>query len=117
MNIKSLLLGSAAALLAVSGARAADAVVVVEVSPDYAQALSRWPDYPFRVIEPALDPFGIAVLSRHPLANAQVLHDTRGLASIDVAIDTPQGCVALRARCCSRLRWVYSGCVARYRCQ
>jgi len=75
----------------------ADAVVVVEVSPDYAQALSRWPDYPFRVIEPALDPFGIAVLSRHPLANAQVLHDTRGLASIDVAIDTPQGCVALRA--------------------
>ena len=36
MNIKSLLLGSAAALLAVSGARAADAVVVAEPEPmDY----------------------------------------------------------------------------------
>jgi hypothetical protein len=33
MNIKSLLLGSAAALLAVSGARAADAVVVAEPEP------------------------------------------------------------------------------------
>src|SRR6185312_7672340 len=33
MNIKSLLLGSAAALVAVSGARAADAVVVAEPEP------------------------------------------------------------------------------------
>src|ERR1700709_543517 len=33
MNIKSLLLGSAAALIAVSGARAADAVVVAEPEP------------------------------------------------------------------------------------
>jgi hypothetical protein len=33
MNIKSLLLGSAAALLAVSGARAADAVTVAEPEP------------------------------------------------------------------------------------
>ena len=33
MNIKSLLLGSAAALLAVSGARAADAIVVAEPEP------------------------------------------------------------------------------------
>src|SRR4051812_26392640 len=33
MNIKSLLLGSAAALVAVSGAKAADAVVVAEPEP------------------------------------------------------------------------------------
>src|SRR5690606_41667143 len=33
MNIKSLLFGSAAALVAVSGARAADAVVVAEPEP------------------------------------------------------------------------------------
>ena len=33
MNIKSLLLGSAAALVAVSGARAADAIVMVEPEP------------------------------------------------------------------------------------
>jgi opacity protein-like surface antigen len=36
MNIKSLLLGSAAALVAVSGAHAADAIVAVEPEPvDY----------------------------------------------------------------------------------
>ncbi|MGO4832748.1 porin, partial [Rhizobiaceae sp. 2RAB30] len=33
MNLKSLLLGSAAALVAVSGAQAADAVVVAEPEP------------------------------------------------------------------------------------
>ena len=33
MSIKGLLLGSAAALVAVSGARAADAIVVVEPEP------------------------------------------------------------------------------------
>jgi hypothetical protein len=33
MNIKSLLLGSAAALVAVSGARVADAVVIAEPEP------------------------------------------------------------------------------------
>jgi hypothetical protein len=33
MNIKSLLLGSAAALVAVSGARAADAIVAAEPEP------------------------------------------------------------------------------------
>src|SRR5690349_13614417 len=33
MNIKSLLLGSAAALVAVTGARAADAVVIAEPEP------------------------------------------------------------------------------------
>jgi hypothetical protein len=33
MNIKSLLLGSAAAFVAVSGARAADAVVIAEPEP------------------------------------------------------------------------------------
>jgi Porin subfamily len=33
MNVKSLLLGSAAAIVAVSGARAADAVVVAEPEP------------------------------------------------------------------------------------
>ena len=85
------------ALAAWLTAAPADVVVILEVSPAYAQALSQWSDYPYRVIEAAADPFGIALLSRHPLQQAQVLHDPRGLASIDVAVDTPQGCVAVRA--------------------
>src|SRR5437762_2113702 len=43
MNIKSLLLGSAAALIAVSGARAADAVVVAE--PEPAEYVKIWDVY------------------------------------------------------------------------
>lgn len=75
----------------------ADVLVLLEVSPVYAAALAAWPDYPQRVIEAADNPFGIAVLSRHPFVEAQVIRDARGIASIAVAIDTPQGCVALRA--------------------
>jgi endonuclease/exonuclease/phosphatase (EEP) superfamily protein YafD len=75
----------------------ADVLVLLEVSPAYAAALAAWPDYPQRVIEAADNPFGIAVLSRHPFAESQVVRDARGIASIAVAIDTPQGCVALRA--------------------
>ena len=74
-----------------------DVLVLLEVSPIYAQALADWPTYPHRVVVPGNDPFGVAVLSRHPFATQAILRDVRGIASIDVAIDTPQGCVALRA--------------------
>jgi endonuclease/exonuclease/phosphatase (EEP) superfamily protein YafD len=74
-----------------------DVLVLLEVSPPYARALADWSDYPHRVVEAQADPFGIAVLSRYPFATHAILHDVRGIASIDVAIDTPQGCVALRA--------------------
>lgn len=75
----------------------ADVLVLIEVSPAYARALAGWPDYPHRVVEPGDDPFGIAVLSRHPFASQAILRDARGIASIDVDLDTPNGCVALRA--------------------
>lgn len=74
-----------------------DVLVLLEVSPAYAQALTDWTDYPHRVVVPGHDPFGIAVLSRHPIATQAILRDDRGIAAIDVAIDTPQGCVAVRA--------------------
>lgn len=74
-----------------------DVLVVLEVSPRYARALADWPDYPHRVIEPGEDPFGIAVLSRHPFAATRVSHDERGIASVEVDLETPQGCVVLRA--------------------
>ncbi|HWT16711.1 MAG TPA: endonuclease/exonuclease/phosphatase family protein, partial [Patescibacteria group bacterium] len=84
-------------LIAWTDAAPADVLVLLEVSPTYARALAEWSDYPHRVVAPGSDPFGIAVLSRHPFASQAILHDPRGIASIDVAIDTPQGCVALRA--------------------
>ena len=86
-----------ARLIAWIEAAPVDALVLLEVTPRYARALADWPDYPHRVVEPGEDPFGIAVLSRHPFAAARVLRDGRGIAAIEVEIAAPQGCVALRA--------------------
>lgn len=74
-----------------------DVLVLLEVSPRYARALADWPDYPHRVVEPGEDPFGIAVLSRHPFAATRLLRGSRGIASFEVDLETAQGCVVLRA--------------------
>jgi endonuclease/exonuclease/phosphatase (EEP) superfamily protein YafD len=77
--------------------RAADVVAVLEVSPEWGQALDTLADiYPHRRIEPRLDNFGIALLSRWPLIEPQVTDfgDT-GYPSIVADIDRPAG----RFRC------------------
>ncbi|PNG50327.1 MULTISPECIES: endonuclease/exonuclease/phosphatase family protein [unclassified Variovorax] len=51
---------------------AADAVVVMEVSPGYAAALQTQAQFPYSKVLPATGPFGIALLSRKPLSNVQV---------------------------------------------
>lgn len=49
----------------------ADMVVIQEVSPTTAAQLERWEDYPFRVITPDESPFGLAILSRHPMLDIE----------------------------------------------
>lgn len=50
----------------------ADAVVVLEVSPAIARALEAQTDFAVRKVLPSDDPFGIALLSRHPASQLQV---------------------------------------------
>ncbi len=58
-----------------------DAVVLLEVSPQLARELPGLkPDYPHQLVQADDSPFGIALLSRHPLA-----------ASSKVAVDNPDG--------------------------
>lgn len=52
-----------------------DVVVLLEATPwllDHLRDLN--PRYPYRMAEPRDDPFGIALLSRHPFSSARVIH-------------------------------------------
>jgi endonuclease/exonuclease/phosphatase (EEP) superfamily protein YafD len=73
--------------------RAADVVAVLEVSPEWAAAIDSLADvYPHRFVEPRLDNFGAAVLSRWPLLDPRLVDfgDT-GYPSIVTDIDRPDG--------------------------
>ena len=50
-----------------------DLLVVQEVTPAWAKTLSALhPDYPYRIVEPRDDPFGIALFSKFPLESSAV---------------------------------------------
>jgi endonuclease/exonuclease/phosphatase (EEP) superfamily protein YafD len=59
-------------------------VVLLEVSPAFAEGLRTLTGYPYRKLVPADTPFGLAVLSRQPLSNVQVLQDAEGMPHIEV---------------------------------
>lgn len=52
-----------------------DLVALSEVSPAYAQALQEHSGFGYRRLEPSRGPFGLALLSRHPLVESEVLRD------------------------------------------
>lgn len=75
-----------------------DVVVLLEVSPAYAQGLRTLRDYPFQHIVAQDSPFGIAVLSRHPLQQVEVIEDAQGIAHIEAQLQwrgQPIGIIAL----------------------
>jgi endonuclease/exonuclease/phosphatase (EEP) superfamily protein YafD len=73
-----------------------DLVVVTEVSPAFANALTRLADYPYRELAPADNPFGMAVLSRHPM-QAATRRDGDGIARIEALIDVGGACIEVIA--------------------
>lgn len=52
-----------------------DLLLLLEITPQHLALLETLEDYPWRVLEPAEGPFGIALLSRLPLEEAQVMRD------------------------------------------
>ncbi len=64
-----------------------DVLVLQEVSPEYARELDALHGYPFRHLVPRNDPFGIAVLSRFPIVQAQTVEDETGIEHIEALID------------------------------
>jgi endonuclease/exonuclease/phosphatase (EEP) superfamily protein YafD len=62
------------ALLALVERVQPDLLLVVEISPDYAQRLdAALSDYPHRRVEPAHSPFGLALYARHPLLHSRLI--------------------------------------------
>jgi endonuclease/exonuclease/phosphatase (EEP) superfamily protein YafD len=74
-----------------------DIVVVLEVSAGYALGLAELRGYPHRHIVPRDDPFGIAVLSRHPLRESLARRDAMGIPHLETRIDFQGREVALLA--------------------
>lgn len=62
--------------------RQVDLLILLEVSPDYAEALQQLPGYKYRLIHAERSPFGIALLSRLPLEDPQVVADARGIVHL-----------------------------------
>lgn len=75
----------------------ADVVVLLEVSEPFAEQLSRWTDYRHRKVVPSGDPFGIAVLSRHPLSRVEVKQLGMGIDYISASVDWRGTAVDLNA--------------------
>ncbi|MBK7144201.1 MAG: endonuclease/exonuclease/phosphatase family protein [Xanthomonadales bacterium] len=74
-----------------------DLVIVLEASTALAPTLAALPDYPHQQIEPADDPFGIALLSRFPLTAVAVQHDEFGIARIEAQLEWQGQCMDLVA--------------------
>lgn len=80
-------------------AQPVDVVVLVELTPDYADRLqdALADVYPYRNLVPADSPFGIGLLSRHPLSDT-TRHDSRdGIPSLAATLDTARGPVRVVA--------------------
>jgi len=59
-----------------------DVVVLLELSRSYAAGLQDFSEYPHRVLAPEDGPFGIGVLSRHPLRHSAVQRDEEGIPHV-----------------------------------
>jgi endonuclease/exonuclease/phosphatase (EEP) superfamily protein YafD len=70
----------------------ADVVVLLELSPAYAEALvGAAPGYPHRELLPDDSPFGIGLLSRRPLAGFETHASADDIPFLLAMLDTPQG--------------------------
>lgn len=68
-----------------------DVVVLLELSPAFAQDMQTLPGYPYRSLNPLPTPFGIGVLSKFPLLNPQVIADAEGIQRIETDLQVA-GC-------------------------
>ncbi len=73
-----------------------DVAVVLEVARAHVRELEAMADYPHRHVVPDDGAFGIAVLSRHPLAEIKVI-EAAGIPRIEAVVRFPPGPVRLTA--------------------
>jgi endonuclease/exonuclease/phosphatase (EEP) superfamily protein YafD len=78
-----------ARLLAWLRARPADVVVLNELTPAFAEALTAAAGdlYPYRAFAPDNSPFGIGVMARRPLTDVEVFRSADGIPAIAARVD------------------------------
>jgi endonuclease/exonuclease/phosphatase (EEP) superfamily protein YafD len=74
------------ALLNWLDAKGIDLVALSEVTPTYAQALQTMSSFDYQHIVPRSGPFGLALLSRHPLVEPKVLQDADNIPRIQATV-------------------------------
>lgn len=78
-------------------ARNADIVVVSEVSRAFGAQLDQWPAYPHRKILTRDDPFGLAILSRHPFESLEEIQSADGIPHLRAVVKWKDRLVAITA--------------------
>jgi endonuclease/exonuclease/phosphatase (EEP) superfamily protein YafD len=63
-----------------------DVLVLLEVSPAYAEGLKALTGYPYRHMVPEDSPFGMALLSRSPMSNAKTILNAESIGRIEADI-------------------------------
>lgn len=69
------------------GATKPDVLAILEISDTFAMRMGLDHDYPHRVVRPRWDPFGIALLSRHPILRHAVVEEDGATPRIEAVLD------------------------------
>ena len=64
-----------------------DVLVIVEISEGFAKKLELDDSLPYQVVRPRSDPFGLALLSRHPIVAHQIVDDAHGVQRIEAKLN------------------------------
>lgn len=64
-----------------------DVLVIVEISDGFAKKLELGDSLSYQVVRPRSDPFGLALLSRHPIVAHQIVDDAHGVQRIEAKLN------------------------------
>ena len=64
-----------------------DVLAIVEISDGFAKKLGLDDSFPYQVVRPRSDPFGLALLSRHPIVDHQIVDDAHGVQRIEAKLN------------------------------
>ncbi|MDX2218551.1 MAG: endonuclease/exonuclease/phosphatase family protein [Burkholderiales bacterium] len=68
-------------------AEAADLVFLAEIGPGAAKALAVWPAWPHQARLPRADPFGLALVSKHPITGLKLEESPGGVPLLRATVD------------------------------
>ena len=74
-----------------------DVVVIIEISPMYAEGLKKLDGYPYRHVIPEDSPFGMAMLSRIPMTHVETIRNAESIPRIEAELSWNDRLIAILA--------------------